>query len=123
MRRCIPRGYRPVRYSRFVAVAALASLAAEQAEARPPPNPDPVMSLWFKGLVNPDTSISCCADTDCRVADAQWARDHYKVLIRGEWLQVPSEAVVYKGGNPTGQAVVCWSPALGIMCFVPGPGS
>jgi len=112
-----------VRWSALVAIGALVSLTTGRAQARPPSNPDPALSPWFKSLVSPDTSVSCCGDTDCRVADAQWARDHYKVLIQGHWLQVPPQTILYRSDNPTGQAVVCWSPALGIMCFVPGPGS
>jgi hypothetical protein len=90
--------------------------------AKPPPNPDPSLSPWFEGLIDPETALSCCAETDCRAVDARIARDHHEVLIDGAWVAIPEGKIVRRTDNPTGRAVLCWSPAMGIMCFVPGPG-
>ena len=45
-------------------------------------------------------------------------RRHLEALIDGHWLVVPSEKILQRADNPTGHAVVCWTPTLGIMCFV-----
>ncbi|HUB96504.1 MAG TPA: hypothetical protein VL993_11330 [Stellaceae bacterium] len=42
----------------------------------------------------------------------------YEALIDGRWLAVPPERVLDHIANPTGRAVVCYAPALGILCFV-----
>jgi hypothetical protein len=31
---------------------------------------------------------------------------------------VPANNILQRVDNPTGRAVVCWTPSLGIMCFV-----
>lgn len=36
-------------------------------------------------------------------------------------MAVPADKILHRYDNPTGRAVVCWTPALGIMCFVEGP--
>jgi hypothetical protein len=50
------------------------------------------------------------------------AVDHHEAFVQGAWLPVPEEKIVHRRDNPTGQAILCWHPDLGIMCFVPGPG-
>ena len=97
-------------------------LGAGPGVAKPPPNPDPTLAPWFQSLVDPETSLSCCEETDCRPVDHRLAADHYEVLIGGAWVAVPEGKIIRGMHNPTGRAVLCWSPALGIMCFVPGPG-
>jgi hypothetical protein len=47
--------------------------------------------------------------------------DHYEVFVDGKWLRVPPDLVLKSLDNPTGRAVVCWTPTAGIMCFVRGP--
>ena len=39
---------------------------------------------------------------------------------RTEWVEVPSQRVLERQ-NPTGEAVVCFIPTVGVMCFVPPP--
>jgi hypothetical protein len=60
---------------------------------------------------------------DCRPADARTNNDHYEVLIEGEWRVVPDDKVLNRTDNPTGRAVVCWTPTAGILCFVKAPDS
>jgi hypothetical protein len=40
------------------------------------------------------------------------------VLINNKWTAVPQDKILQHIDNPVGRAVVCWTPALGIMCFV-----
>ena len=89
--------------------------------ARPPEHADPALAPWFHSLLQPGTGISCCSEADCRRTDYRIKDDHYEALINGEWKTVPSRAVLKRMDNPTGQAVVCYTPTLGIMCFVRGP--
>lgn len=91
--------------------------------ARPPPDPDARSHAWFESLIDPDTMIPCCGEADCWIVDARVAVDHHEALVRGVWLAVPDDKIVHRSDNPTGQAVLCWSPNFGIMCFVPGPGA
>jgi hypothetical protein len=81
------------------------------------------MSLapWFNSLQQPRTGISCCSIADCRRTDARLAGDHYEALVDGQWRAVPPEAVVERADNPTGRAVVCYTPSRGIMCFIKAP--
>jgi hypothetical protein len=89
--------------------------AAGTALARPPPNPDPKLSPWFESLRQPDTGASCCSISDCRPADYRIAGDHYEAFLEGKWVPVPQQKVLHRLDNPTGHAVVCWTPAVGIM--------
>lgn len=93
---------------------------AGASHAAPPPNPDPGLSRWFGDLVDPDTGIPCCDETDCRVVEERVTNDHFEVLLEGRWHTVPAEKVLRRRENPIGRAVLCYSKALGIMCFVPG---
>ena len=104
----------------LVAAGAFVSLAAA-AFGRPPPNADPALAPWFHSLMQPGTGISCCSEADCRRTDFRINGDHYEAMIQGVWQRVPNSSVLRRSDNPTGSAVVCWTPALGIMCFVRGP--
>jgi hypothetical protein len=107
---------------RFAAAFALA-LVAPPAHSRPPPGGvDPLLAPWFEDLRQPGTGHSCCSIADCRTVDARVVQDHYEAFIDDRWMVVPPDKILRRYDNPTGRAVVCWTPALGIMCFVQGPG-
>ncbi len=96
--------------------------SASAAFGHPPPGGgDPALAPWFHSLMQPGTGISCCSEADCRRTDYRINGDHYEAMICGEWKAIPPEAVLKRMDNPTGQAVVCYTPTLGIMCFVRGP--
>jgi hypothetical protein len=90
--------------------------------ARPPTDARPSFSEWFRSLLDPETSLPCCNEADYRTVASRVVIDHYEVLIDTAWVAVPAERIVRRADNPTGHAVLCWTPVLGIMCFVPGPG-
>jgi hypothetical protein len=98
-------------------VAAMLIVAA-RADAEPPPNADPALAPWFRSLMQPGTSISCCSFSDCRTTDSRIQGDHYEALIGDKWFVVPPEKILQRTDNPTGRAVVCWTPQRGILCFV-----
>lgn len=101
----------------WVALAILPAVAL----AAPPPNADMSLAPWFNSLQQPRSGISCCSIADCRRTDARLAGDHYEAFVDGAWRPVPPEAVVDRQDNPTGRAVVCYTPGRGIMCFIKAP--
>jgi hypothetical protein len=105
----------------FVTLSAALGLVASTAVARPPPNADMSLAPWFQSLQQPGTGMSCCSMADCRQTDFRILDGHYQAMIEGEWRVVPPEVVLQRTDNPTGRAVVCYSPYHGIMCFIKGP--
>jgi hypothetical protein len=99
----------------------LAAALLNRALAKPPPDADPALAPWFHSLHQPDTGISCCDLADCRPTDYRTVADHYEVYVGDEWRAVPPNKVIKRLDNPTGHAIVCWTPLNGIMCFVKGP--
>jgi len=87
------------------------------AHATPPENADPELAPWFQGLKAPNGS-SCCSIADCRMTDYRNNGTGYEAMVDGRWMTVPEERVLDHIPNPTGRAVVCYAPALGILCFV-----
>jgi hypothetical protein len=104
-----------------VITCAALELLAGAAVARPPPNADMSLAPWFQSLQQPRTGMSCCSIADCRQTDFRIQDGHYQAMIEGQWRTVPPEVVVERADNPTGRAVVCYTPYRGIMCFIKGP--
>jgi hypothetical protein len=102
---------------RFI-VPAAAGLIAVAAVAKPPSDADYSLAPWFQSLRQPGSGVSCCSLADCRTTDYRTDGNHYEALIDGRWLVVPQDKILKRVDNPTGRAVVCYTPALGIMCFV-----
>ena len=98
--------------------SALTLLLAASATAAPPPNADPALAPWFRGLLQPGTGMSCCALADCRPTEYRIKSDHYEAMVGGKWVAVPPDKILQRTDNPTGHAIVCWTPQRGIMCFV-----
>ncbi len=105
--------------SSAVAVTLLTFSALPTVSA-PPENADPRLAPWFNSLRQPGTGVSCCSISDCRPVDYRVSGAGYEVWIEGTWRQVPADKILQGRDNPIGRAVVCWTPALGIMCFVRG---
>lgn len=95
------------------------------APAAPPPNPDPQLSEWFQGLRQPGTNSSCCDLSDCRAVGTRIGEAGYEVLITPaafpvaaeSWVRVPPQTILHGKDNPLGRAVVCWTPAKGVICL------
>ena len=105
------------------ATLVVALLAAGATRAAAPPDADPALAPWFRSLNAPDTGLSCCALSDCRPVDYRVRSDVYEAFIDGEWRPVPPEKILRRSDNPTGRAIACWTRTVGIMCFLPGPGT
>ena len=105
-----------------VGVVALA-FVAQPVLAAPPPDADPALAPWFNSLRQPWTNALCCSIADCRPVDLRLNDGHYEALIEGEWRRVPDHLILNRNDNPTGRAIVCWTPQVGILCFVRAPES
>lgn len=36
-------------------------------------------------------------------------------------MAVPADSILHRKDNPTGRAIVCYEPGVGIICFIKGP--
>ena len=98
-------------------------LGGHPGRTAPPENADPALAPWFNSLRAPFTNALCCSIADFRPTDSRISGDHYEAFVGGQWRPVPPDRVLQRTDNPTGRAVVCWTPSTGIMCFVRGPES
>jgi hypothetical protein len=84
------------------------------------------LKYWFDNLTS--SNGNCCSFADgLSISDVDWdSKDgHYRVLLHGEWINVPSSSVVTEP-NRYGPAVV-WpymdtDGNVYIRCFLPGAG-
>ena len=110
----------------IVAGVAAVPLCALSLPAAPPENPDPNLAQWFRSLTQPGSGASCCDLSDCRGASTRIGAEGYEVLIAAStfpvaydrWVRVPNDRILHGKDNPLGRAVVCWTPAKGVICFV-----
>ena len=108
-----------VRSMVFLGTACIALLTA--AMAAPPEDADPSLGPWFRGLSASD-GTPCCAIADCRRTTSRLTAEGYEAFIDDTWVAVPSDRVLHRINNPTGQAVVCCAPRTKIiLCFVRPP--
>jgi hypothetical protein len=99
-----------------------------QANAHDPARPD--LDKWFSDLAS--GRGLCCSNND-GIFEPEWeSKDgHYRVKLKGEWIDVPDDAVI-KGPNLDGRTVV-WPMQVplsayqyskggkpAIRCFMPG---
>lgn len=96
---------------------------ARAGHTAPPPKSNPAFGEWFGSLIDPDTTVPCCSIADCRMVEHRIVQDHFEAEVEGRWVGIPEGKVLRRTDNPTGQAVLCWSKALGVLCFVPGVGT
>lgn len=108
---------------RFIVAAISLVGLVQAARAAPPENADPALAPWFNDLRQPWTNALCCSLADCRATESRTQGDHYEAFIDGAWRAVPDDKVLQRSDNPTGHAVVCWTPQAGILCFVRPPES
>lgn len=112
----------PARMGLHAGLLAMACLA-RPVLAAPPPDADPTLAPWFNSLRQPWTNALCCSMADCRPVDSRLSDGHYEALIEGEWRRVPDHLILNRSDNPTGRAIACWTPQVGILCFVRAPES
>jgi len=96
---------------------------------------DPVISEWYRGLMQPDNpTASCCGESDAYWADEIHVRNGktYAVVTddrddgplrrphvpRGTEVEVPNHKLKWDRGNPTGHGVLFMSPGGYVFCYV-----
>jgi hypothetical protein len=98
--------------------------------ATPPENADPAMGPFFKSLKIPGTDISCCDTSDCRPVKIRVYGDKLQIFTdsnqfkygTNEWVTVPPSRILEPRENLMGEPIACWTPYLGVMCFLNGAG-
>jgi hypothetical protein len=98
-------------------------LLSGPARPAPPENADPTLAPWFNSLRQPWTNALCCSQADCRIAPSRLNDGRYEAFIGGAWRAIPETTILNRSDNPTGHAVVCWTPQSGVLCFVRPPES
>lgn len=89
-------------------------------------NADPKIRQWFESVRSPH-GIPCCSIADgrrttWRATSVPGTSDViFEVLIDGEWLPVPPDAIVRGIKNPTGDSIVWLRPDKVVRCFVLAP--
>lgn len=85
------------------------------------PRTESYVDDWFESLLAPDTGIPCCDRLDCREVASRRGAAGWEAWSDGRWVTIPEDKVVTDTVNPLERAVLCWSPTLGLTCFVPPP--
>ena len=84
---------------------------------------------FFQGLMNKKTGTRCCNNFNGHPPEAVWDIDgnHYKVMIEGQWVDVPDDALIDKPNLYGGAVVWYWTSTdvkgektFHIRCFLPG---
>lgn len=68
---------------------------------------------FYSKLMRKDTKTSCCNMVDCRPTQSRMTRDHYEVMVDGEWTTVPPVAI-QNVPSPDGEAHVCAPAQRGV---------
>lgn len=110
---------RPDKIALSAAALLLSMTLPHLARSAPPPGSSGRFHQWFESLTQPGTGVSCCSWADCRETSWRIRGDHYEAFVDHKWMVVPDGVILQRTDNPTGRAVVCWAPNLGILCFVP----
>jgi len=114
----------------FAALLAALSLAAQprDAAARPPENADTALAPWFNSLRDPVNGVGCCSQADCRPVEYRLAAGRYEAFIgrqfdvpQEHWEAIDPERILQRTDNPTGRAIACWVPGIGVLCFIRPP--
>lgn len=96
---------------------------------------DPVVSHWFRSLMQPDNpTISCCGAADAYYADEfESDGDRYVAVITdtrddaplgrhhvapGTRIEVPNRKLKVDSGNPTGHGIIFLSSSDTVFCYV-----
>ena len=119
----------PGRLISTIATASLIYSVQAPLRAAPPSDADPNLGPWFKSLRQPQTNLSCCDRSDCRIVRYRIVDGHFQAFMGGEFarwqnppharVDVPDSSVLHRHDNPTGEGVA-WRAQRQIICFVAG---
>ena len=87
---------------------------------------------WFNSLKLPapigslPKGASCCSAADCRQRQIRSTKGYLEAFVVeiGQWRAIPLQTQITKASvlvnRPFYQAIVCYMPNHGIVCYVPG---
>lgn len=82
----------------------------------------PFLNDWLKSL-HSKNKVWCCDGNDHDpIDDWETKGDRYRVRFRGEWFDVPEDAIV-DGSNKAGDALLWMNKGylgVSVRCFMPG---
>lgn len=82
----------------------------------------PEMDDWLAGLHSKNKTWCCKGDDTDTIEDWETKGDRYRVKFRGEWFDVPEDALV-EGPNKGGDALLWMNKGylgMSVRCFLPG---
>ncbi len=76
-------------------------------------------AAWYQSL-RTAAGTTCCSLADCKETDYRITRagDVEALTEAGDWVEVPPDKILKRTENPTGYAVMCYTPSFGVLCFV-----
>lgn len=83
---------------------------------------EPSRSEWFKSLMMPNSTTSCCDISDCKMTPAEWKDGQWHVKVWGYDRVVPPEKILKSPKSIDGEAYVCaviGGATAAIRCFIP----
>lgn len=114
----------------WAVVLALLVVMFAPAHGAPPSGSDPALAPFFGSLTL--DGVSCCSISDCRAVPARVGQKGWEAFVSAEsfpgatddrWVEIPVDKIVRGKHHPLGEAVMCWSPYRGPLCFVEPPGA
>ena len=106
----------------IIPIAAALVLLAIGVNARAHDHSRPGLNDWLKSLTS-KKNVWCCDGNDTDAIDAWETKgERYRVRFRGQWFDVPDDAVV-DGPNKGGDALLWMNKGysgISVRCFMPG---
>lgn len=82
----------------------------------------PELTDWMTGLHSKNRTWCCKGDDTDPIDEWETKGDHYRVKFRGQWFDVPEDAIV-DGPNKAGDALLWMNKGwagMSVRCFMPG---
>ncbi len=82
----------------------------------------PALTDWLKGLHNKSKALCCDGNDTDAIEDWETKDNRYRVKFRGQWFDVPDEAIV-EDQNKAGDALLWMNKGFSgfsVRCFMPG---
>lgn len=103
-------------------VVLLFALSAFFGRAQAHDHEHPAMNEWLKSLHAKNKTWCCDGNDTDAIEDWETKGDHFRVKFRGQWFDVPDEAIV-DAPNKSGGALLWMNKGysgFSVRCFMPG---
>lgn len=98
----------------------LMALAIDRARAHD--HARPALTDWLKSLTNKNKALCCDGNDTDALEDWEAKNNRYRVKFRGQWFDVPDDAIVDEP-NKSGDAMLWMNKGYSgysVRCFMPG---